>query len=148
MAYSPYLLKHHPEKMGVEGNPTRRPKNNFCILSKIHSCNSDKTTCKPDTVCFFSHSFHAVELLRQGYSPIRAARTALKRIAQYYPTFRGGLITVTKDGRYGKAKMQNMGIIMKLNSKLDKPKCMLTSTETRKDWIFSWENLKCTIYFS
>ena len=97
---------------------------------------------------FFSHSFHAVELLRQGYSPIRAARTALKRIAQYYPTFRGGLITVTKDGRYGKAKMQNMGIIMKLNSKLDKPKCMLTSTETRKDSIFFCGNLKCTIYFS
>ncbi|XP_020628098.1 N(4)-(Beta-N-acetylglucosaminyl)-L-asparaginase-like [Orbicella faveolata] len=56
-----------------------------------------------DVMLKFLPSFHAVELLRQGYSPTRAARMALKRIAQYYPTFRGGLITVTKDGRHGAA---------------------------------------------
>ena len=60
------------------------------------------------TYFLFCHSFHAVELLRQGYSPTRAARTALKRIAQYYPTFRGGLITVTKDGRHGMAKIHDV----------------------------------------
>jgi len=45
---------------------------------------------------------------------------ALKRIAQYYPTFRGGLITVTKDGRHGIEKKCYRGTIMNLNSKINK----------------------------
>jgi len=46
---------------------------------------------------------------------------------------------VTKDGRYGKAEMQNRGIIMKLNSNVDKPK--------DSELIFSCGNLKFMIYF-
>ena len=60
-------------------------------------------------VCFI-YSFHAVELLRQGYSLTTAARMALKKIARYYPTFRGGLITVTKDGRHGMTTLVNTAI--------------------------------------
>lgn len=69
----------------------------------MHELGQPETSKMPTDVLLF-YSFHAVELLRQGYSPTRAARMALKKIAEYYPAFRGGLITVTKDGRHGMAK--------------------------------------------
>ncbi|XP_020628100.1 N(4)-(Beta-N-acetylglucosaminyl)-L-asparaginase-like isoform X2 [Orbicella faveolata] len=98
-----------------------------------------------DVMLKFLPSFHAVELPRQGYSPTRAARMALKKIAQYYPTLRGGLITVTKDGRDGIEKKYYRGTIMNLNSKLNKTKYIFPLIETRRVLIFSCRNLKLMI---
>jgi len=70
---------------------------------------------------------------------------ALKKIAQYYPTLRGGLITVTKDGRDGIEKKYYRGTIMNLNSKLNKTKYIFPLIETRRVLIFSCRNLKLMI---
>ena len=88
------------------------------LNNSLHKLTRQPDISKIPTNVLLSHSFHAVELLRQGYSPTLAARTALKRIAQYYPTFRGGLITVTKDARHGNEKSIIAEMIMKLNSKI------------------------------
>lgn len=48
-------------------------------------------------------SFLAVEEMRRGASPKEAAETAIRRIAQHYPKFSGGVIALSKDGDYGAA---------------------------------------------
>ena len=49
----------------------------------------------------FLLSFQAVEFMRQGKSPTEAAILALQKIAKYYPHYKGGLVAVNKDGKYG-----------------------------------------------
>lgn len=41
--------------------------------------------------------------MRKGATPTAAARTAINRIAQHYPAFFGGVITLNKKGEYGAA---------------------------------------------
>lgn len=41
--------------------------------------------------------------MRHGASPTEAATTAIRRIAEHYPTFRGAVIALNKDGDYGAA---------------------------------------------
>lgn len=41
--------------------------------------------------------------MRNGATPTLAARAAINRIAQHYPTFFGGVIALNKMGEYGAA---------------------------------------------
>jgi len=41
--------------------------------------------------------------MRSGATPSIAAKKAINRIAQHYPTFFGGVITLNKKGEYGAA---------------------------------------------
>lgn len=41
--------------------------------------------------------------MRHGATPTLAAREAINRIAQHYPTFFGGVIVLNKNGEYGAA---------------------------------------------
>lgn len=41
--------------------------------------------------------------MRRGSTPQEAARTAVSRIAKYYPDFSGAVIAVNKDGDYAAA---------------------------------------------
>lgn len=50
--------------------------------------------------CF---SFLAVEEMRRGSSPTKAAQKAIKRITKYYPLFMGAVIALNKTGGYGAA---------------------------------------------
>ena len=52
---------------------------------------------------FFFFSFLAVEEMRRGATPTEAATTAVRRIAEHYPTFSGAVIAINKDGEYGAA---------------------------------------------
>ncbi|RZC10215.1 N(4)-(Beta-N-acetylglucosaminyl)-L-asparaginase, partial [Asbolus verrucosus] len=48
-------------------------------------------------------SFLAVEEMRRGTSPTKAAEIAIKRIKQKYPSFFGGVLASTNKGEYGAA---------------------------------------------
>uniref|UniRef100_A0A182JUA1 N(4)-(beta-N-acetylglucosaminyl)-L-asparaginase n=1 Tax=Anopheles christyi TaxID=43041 RepID=A0A182JUA1_9DIPT len=56
-----------------------------------------------DVMMRFLPSLLAVEALRNGVNPAEAGQQAMGRIAKYYPSFVGGIIVATKDGRYGAA---------------------------------------------
>ncbi|XP_076652163.1 N(4)-(Beta-N-acetylglucosaminyl)-L-asparaginase-like [Halictus rubicundus] len=56
-----------------------------------------------DVMMRFLPSFLAVEEMRRGASPSAAATTAIQRIAEHYPMFRGAVIALNKDGEYGAA---------------------------------------------
>ncbi|XP_012288723.1 N(4)-(Beta-N-acetylglucosaminyl)-L-asparaginase [Orussus abietinus] len=56
-----------------------------------------------DIMMRFLPSFLAVEEMRRGASPQKAAETAVNRIAEHYPTFFGGVIALNKNGQYGAA---------------------------------------------
>ncbi|XP_059060098.1 N(4)-(Beta-N-acetylglucosaminyl)-L-asparaginase-like isoform X2 [Achroia grisella] len=56
-----------------------------------------------DVMLRFLPSFLAVEEMRRGASPNRAARTAIERIASHYSDFSGAVIALTNDGEYGAA---------------------------------------------
>ncbi|XP_029035038.2 N(4)-(Beta-N-acetylglucosaminyl)-L-asparaginase [Osmia bicornis bicornis] len=56
-----------------------------------------------DIMMRFLPSFLAVEEMRRGASPKEAATTAIKRIAEHYPTFTGAVIAINKNGDYGAA---------------------------------------------
>ncbi|XP_026756661.2 N(4)-(Beta-N-acetylglucosaminyl)-L-asparaginase-like [Galleria mellonella] len=56
-----------------------------------------------DVMLRFLPSFLAVEEMRRGASPNKAARTAIQRIVSHYPSFSGAVIALTKDGEYGAA---------------------------------------------
>lgn len=52
---------------------------------------------------YFFISFLAVEEMRRGATPVEAAKTAIRRIAEHYPHFIGGVIALNKDGQFGAA---------------------------------------------
>ena len=54
-------------------------------------------------IYIFFFSFLAVEEMRRGATPTEAATTAVRRIAEHYPTFSGAVIAINKDGAYGAA---------------------------------------------
>lgn len=54
-----------------------------------------------DVMMRFMPTLMAVELMRSGLPPDEAAKAALKRIAYFYPSFRGALIAVKFNGEYG-----------------------------------------------
>lgn len=56
-----------------------------------------------DIMMRFLPSFLAVEEMRRGASPSEAATTAIRRIAEHYPTFTGAVIALNKNGDYGAA---------------------------------------------
>ncbi|KAM3968123.1 N(4)-(Beta-N-acetylglucosaminyl)-L-asparaginase [Aphomia sociella] len=56
-----------------------------------------------DVMLRFLPSFLAVEEMRRGASPSRAARTAIERITSHYSSFSGAVVALTKDGEYGAA---------------------------------------------
>uniref|UniRef100_A0A182W952 N(4)-(beta-N-acetylglucosaminyl)-L-asparaginase n=1 Tax=Anopheles minimus TaxID=112268 RepID=A0A182W952_9DIPT len=56
-----------------------------------------------DVMMRFLPSLLAVEAMRGGLDPVEAGKQAIGRIAKYYPSFAGGIVVVTKDGRYGAA---------------------------------------------
>lgn len=56
-----------------------------------------------DVMMRFSPTFAAVSLMRHGLSPQEACETALRPIAEYYPSFTGGLVCANKQGEYGAA---------------------------------------------
>ncbi|RLU16622.1 hypothetical protein DMN91_010690 [Ooceraea biroi] len=60
-------------------------------------------TGEGDIMMRFLPSFLAVEEMRYGATPSMAARAAIDRIAQHYPTFSGGVIVLNKKGEYGAA---------------------------------------------
>ncbi|XP_076232208.1 N(4)-(Beta-N-acetylglucosaminyl)-L-asparaginase-like [Calliopsis andreniformis] len=60
-------------------------------------------TGEGDIMMRFLPSFLAVEEMRRGASPTAAATTAIRRIAEHYPTFTGAVIALNKDGQYGAA---------------------------------------------
>lgn len=56
-----------------------------------------------DVMMRFLPSFYAVEEMKRGRDPEKAAQAAIDRIAFKYPNFKGAVITVRKDGAYGAA---------------------------------------------
>uniref|UniRef100_A0A182U1E4 N(4)-(beta-N-acetylglucosaminyl)-L-asparaginase n=1 Tax=Anopheles melas TaxID=34690 RepID=A0A182U1E4_9DIPT len=56
-----------------------------------------------DVMMRFLPSLLAVEAMRNGVGPTEAGQQAIARIAKYYPSFVGGIVVVTKEGRYGAA---------------------------------------------
>lgn len=60
-------------------------------------------TGEGDIMMRFLPSFLAVEEMRRGATPTEAATTAIRRIAEHYPTFTGAVIAINKDGEYGAA---------------------------------------------
>nr|CAH7746278.1 unnamed protein product [Callosobruchus chinensis] len=56
-----------------------------------------------DIMMRFLPSFLAVEQLRQGASPSKAAKIAITRIAEKYPNFFGGIVVTDKKGEIGAA---------------------------------------------
>ncbi|XP_049539866.1 N(4)-(Beta-N-acetylglucosaminyl)-L-asparaginase-like isoform X1 [Anopheles darlingi] len=56
-----------------------------------------------DVMMRFLPALLAVEGLRNGQGPSEAAERQIKRITKYYPTFAGGIVVATKDGRHGVA---------------------------------------------
>ncbi|KAI5740393.1 hypothetical protein M8J76_003358 [Diaphorina citri] len=56
-----------------------------------------------DIMMRFLPSFLTVELLRSGEEVTAAVRTAVQRIAHFYPDFSGAVIGVDKEGRYAAA---------------------------------------------
>lgn len=51
----------------------------------------------------FSASFLAVELMRNGQTPQKAAEIVIDRISQYYPENAAAIVVVDKDGNYAAA---------------------------------------------
>jgi N4-(beta-N-acetylglucosaminyl)-L-asparaginase len=56
-----------------------------------------------DIMMRFLPSLLAVEDMRRGVDPHTAGENALRRIAQYYPSFMGAIVVVKIDGTYGAA---------------------------------------------
>ncbi|XP_073811541.1 N(4)-(Beta-N-acetylglucosaminyl)-L-asparaginase [Musca autumnalis] len=56
-----------------------------------------------DVMMRFLPSFLAVELLRGGLTPEDAATESMQRILRFYPKFSGGLVVVTRFGRFAAA---------------------------------------------
>ncbi|XP_050090816.1 putative N(4)-(beta-N-acetylglucosaminyl)-L-asparaginase GL17147 [Anopheles aquasalis] len=54
-----------------------------------------------DVMMRFLPALLAVEGLRNGLDPNEAAAQQIKRIVKYYPTFTGGIVVATKEGRHG-----------------------------------------------
>lgn len=59
--------------------------------------------CDKLTKTFYFDSFLSVEMMRLGASPAAATETAVRRMAKYYPNFRGAVIALNKAGEYGAA---------------------------------------------
>lgn len=57
-----------------------------------------------DVMMRFLPTYQAVELMRSGMAPERAAREALRRITAKGYRFDGGLIALRRDGRHGAAR--------------------------------------------
>lgn len=51
----------------------------------------------------FLPSFVAIECLRNGDSPKKAAQSAFQRIQQFHPKFFGGIIVMNSNGEYAAA---------------------------------------------
>lgn len=56
-----------------------------------------------DVMMRFVPSFHAVQLMLNGFSPEKAARSALKPIIKKYPDFSGAIVAASISGEYGAA---------------------------------------------
>lgn len=56
-----------------------------------------------DVMMRFLPSFLAVELLRSGKTPKKAAEIAIERIRDLYPEFFGGIVVVNRKGDYAAA---------------------------------------------
>ncbi|CAJ0609489.1 unnamed protein product [Cylicocyclus nassatus] len=56
-----------------------------------------------DVMMRFLPSFYAVEQMRLGTKPFRAAHKAMKNILQYYPNFQGAIVAVNVRGLHGAA---------------------------------------------
>lgn len=56
-----------------------------------------------DVMMRFLPSFVAIESLRNGKSPQKAAQLAISRIREFYPTFFGGIIVMNQHGQYSAA---------------------------------------------
>ncbi|KAL3266558.1 hypothetical protein HHI36_010724 [Cryptolaemus montrouzieri] len=56
-----------------------------------------------DVMMRFLPSFLAVEEMRRGSSPTKAAQIAISRITQKFPNFSGGVVVMSRDGGYGAA---------------------------------------------
>jgi hypothetical protein len=55
------------------------------------------THCNERLLC----SYQAVENMRNGMSPGRAAEDAVLRIAKHYPNYSGAIVAANVDGKYG-----------------------------------------------
>ena len=49
----------------------------------------------------FFFSYQAVENMRNGMTPTKAAENAILRISKYYPEFSGAIVAANIDGEYG-----------------------------------------------
>ncbi|KAK7874453.1 hypothetical protein R5R35_001545 [Gryllus longicercus] len=56
-----------------------------------------------DVMMRFLPSFVAVEEMRRGSTPQKAAEAAIHRIIPHYPNFSGAVVTIHKDGEYAAA---------------------------------------------
>lgn len=56
-----------------------------------------------DVMMRFLPSFLAIENLRNGKTPKKAALIAIERIREFYPKFFGGIIVINQKGEYAAA---------------------------------------------
>ncbi|CAB4035024.1 N(4)-(Beta-N-acetylglucosaminyl)-L-asparaginase-like [Paramuricea clavata] len=59
-----------------------------------------------DIMMRFLPTYQAVENMRNGMSPGRAAEDAVLRIAKHYPNYSGAIVAANVDGEYGAAAHQ------------------------------------------
>ncbi|TKR94634.1 hypothetical protein L596_008896 [Steinernema carpocapsae] len=56
-----------------------------------------------DIMMRFLPSYQAVESMRNGANPTKAAQVVIYRILEYYPNFQGAVVAANKDGKFGAA---------------------------------------------
>ena len=70
------------------------------VLADVGGCGA---TGDGDVMMRFLPCYQAVESMRLGATPLRAARDAMARIRARYPTFRGGLVVANVRGQHAGA---------------------------------------------
>ncbi|CAL8463563.1 g3097 [Coccomyxa elongata] len=68
--------------------------------SRVGACGS---TGDGDIHLRFLPCYQAVESMRQGLSPKKAAEDAIRRIAEVYPSYIGAVVTLSKSGEHSAA---------------------------------------------
>lgn len=69
----------------------------------VNGIGAASATGDGDTMMRFLPSFIAIESLRNGNSPKKAAQLAIERIREYHPKFFGAIIVVNAKGEYAAA---------------------------------------------
>lgn len=69
----------------------------------VNGIGAASATGDGDVMMRFLPSFVAIEHLRNGHSPEKAAQLAIDRIKEFHPKFFGGIVVLNQHGEYSAA---------------------------------------------